>query len=384
MAGILKNSDEKKLRVLQIFGKPVMGGIENQLLLFLQRYDRNKFVVDVACAGGTEGALRDKYLATSTRLITCKWSSYVIPFFWRLFKLLRQERYDVIHARMAEVSGAAILAARLAGVPNRICSYHHTETSWRNPGIINRIGVGILQMITRQWASKILGITEATLDAHHSQWRKRPQKYLVCHNGIDVELFLKKKSIDEVKSEFGLPMNSLVVGHIGGFRAVKNHHTLVQIAEKVSKKFGNVYFLLIGEGVLRSQIELEVRRRNLSSRFIFTGVRNDVSRILTAMDVFIMPSFNEGFGTVVAEAQLCGLPVVASDLPSIREALCPAMHRFCCEPRDSKSMAEQVELLLGDPQLRSELGQQGQAYVSERFSICRTVNQLESLYTGEI
>jgi len=361
-----------------------MGGIENQLLLFLQRYNRNKFVVDVACAGSTTGSLQDQYLATSTRLIICKWSSYVIPFFWRLLCLLWRERYDVIHARMAEVSGAAMLAARLAGVPNRICSYHHTETPWRNTGIINRIGVGILQMITRQWASRILGITEATLDAHHSQWRKRPQKYMVCHNGVDVELFLKKESIDEVKSEFGLPMDSLVVGHIGGFRVVKNHHTLVQIAETVSKKFENVYFLLVGDGVLRRQIELEVEKRNLNNRFIFTGVRNDVSRILTAMDVFVIPSLNEGFGTVVIEAQLRNLPVVASDLPSIREVLCPAMHRFCCKPRDSVGMAEQVELLLGDPQLRSELGRQGQAYVSERFSICRTVKQLESLYAGEI
>ncbi|MHC5060999.1 MAG: glycosyltransferase [Planctomycetota bacterium] len=384
MAGILKNSDDKKLRVLQIFGRPEMGGTENQLLLFLQRYDRNKFVVDVACLGGTEGSLRDKYLATSTRLITCKWSSYVIPFFWRLLKLLRQQRYDVIHARMAEVSGAAILAARLAGVPNRICSYHHTETDWRNPGMINRLAVRIMHWIARKWAAKILGVSSASLDAFHPGWKQRSEQFQVCYNGIDTKRFSEAVTRNVIRSELGLPIDCMVVGHVGGFRKVKNHQAFVEIAKCVFKHYANVHFLLVGEGVLRHQIEQEVERLNLSNRFVFTGIRKDVPRMLAVMDVFVMPSLNEGFPSVLLEAQLSGLPVVSSDLPSIREALCPAMHKFCCDPHDFESMAEHVELLLGDPQLRSELGQQGQAYVSERFSICRTVKQLESLYAGEI
>jgi glycosyltransferase EpsF len=377
-----KNISPQKLRVLQIISAPVMGGIENQLLFFLQRYNRDKFIVDVACSQSTEGVLRDKYLATGTRLILCKWSRYIIPYVWWMLLLLRRERYDVVHARMAEVSGAAILSAWLAGVPIRIASYHHTETQWRNPGFMNRQAVRILQWITRRWATNILSVSQACLDVYYPDWRQYPNQFQICYNGVNIEHFCKDVVPRGVRSELALPEDSLVVGCVGRFYKQKNHQTFVDIAERVSKQLANVYFLLVGDGVLRQQIEQEVRKRGLSNRFVFTGNRNDVARMLSAMDIFLMPSLFEGFGTVAIEAQLSGLPVVASDLPSIREALSPVMHKFCRQPYDVAGMTEQVMLFLTDPGLRSECGCKGREYVIKRFSIDRTVKQLESVYSS--
>ena len=376
----MKKISEKKLRVLVTISAPAMGGIENQVLSLLERYDRDRFVVDVACGASTEGALRDKYLATGTRLILCRWTKYVIPFVWRLLRLLRRGKYDVVHTRAAETSGAAILAARIAGVPTRIASYHHTVTYWRKPGLINRLAVGILQWMTRQWATKIIGVSQAVLDVYHPNWRKHPKKFHICYNGIDIEQFCGREVCSEVRSELGLPIDSRVVGYVSRFAEVKNHSTFVDMAEHVSRRFENVHFLLVGDGQLRQQIEVEVANRGLSGRFVFAGNRDDVPRMLAAMDVFVMPSLNEGFPSVVIEAQLSGLPVVASNIPGIREALCPAMRKFCCHPLDSAGMAEKVIMLLENHQLRSKLGREGREYVIKRFSISKTVKQLESIY----
>lgn len=376
----MEKVSKKKLRVLQLIAAPAMGGIENQLLSFLQRYDRERFIVDVACGSRTEGILRDKYLATGSRLILCRWSTYVIPFVLRLFWLLRRERYDVVHARTSEVSGAAIFAARLAGVPIRIASYEHTKTRWRNPGILNRLAVGVLQWMSRRWATKILGDAEVCLDVYYPNWRQYPEQFQICYDGIDIERFSGTVVSSEVRSELGLPVDSLVVGYVSRFAEVKNHQTFVDVTERVSKHFGNVYFLLVGDGALRPQIEMKVAKRRLSNRFVFTGNRHDVPRMLATMDVFVMPSLDEGFGLSVAEAQMCGLPVVASDIPGIREALCPSMHKFCRHSLDSTGMAEQVISLLEDPELRSKLGHEAREYVSSRFSMNRTVKQLESTY----
>lgn len=233
-----------------------MGGIENQLLSFLQRYDRGRFIVDVACGASTEGSLRDKYLATGTRLILCRWSRFVLPYVWRLLRLLRRGKYDVVHTRAAETSGAAILAARLAGVPTRIASYHHTVTYWRKPGRLNRLVVWVLQRMTRQWATKIIGVSQAVLDVYHPDWRKHPKKFHICYNGIDIEQFCGKEVCSEVRSKLDLPTDSLVVGHVGSFRKPKNHQTFVDIAERVSKHLENLHFLLVGDGDLR-QPEIE-------------------------------------------------------------------------------------------------------------------------------
>lgn len=369
-----------KLRVLKTISAPAMGGIENQVLLFLQRYNRSRFIVDIACGQSTKGVLRDKYLATGTRLILCRWSSHVIPFVWRLFWLLKREGYDVIHTHATETSGAAILAARLAGVPIRIASYEHTKTYWRNPGLLNRLAVAVLQWMERRWATKIYGDAEVCLDVYHPRWRQHPEQFQICYDGIDIERFSGTVVSSEVRGELGLPVDSLVVGHVGRFSEVKNHQTFVDMAERISKRLESAHFLLVGDGELRPQIEMEVAKRRLSSRFVFAGNRDDVPRMLAAMDVFVMPSLDEGFGLAVAEAQLGGSPVVASDIPGIREALCPSMHKFCRHPLDSKGMAEQVILLLENHQLRSRLGHEGREYVTKRFSIDRTVKQLESAY----
>lgn len=377
---ILKKISKKKLRVLVTISAPAMGGIENQLLSFLQRYDRGRFIVDVACGVSTKGFLRDKYLATGTRLILCRWSRFVLPYVWRLLRLLQREGYDVIHTHSAEVSGAAMLAARLAGVPVRIASYDHTKTPWRNPGVLNRLAVGILQWITRRCGTKIFGDAEVCLDVYHPDWRKHPEQFKICYDGIDIEQFCGREVCSEVRSELDLPTDSLVVGHVGRFSRVKNHSTFVDMAEHVSRQFKNLYFLLVGDGELQPQIEMEVTKRGLSNRFVFAGNRDDVPRMLAAMDVFVMPSLDEGFGLAVAEAQLCGLPVVASNIPGIREALCPAMREFCCHPLDSAGIAEKVIMLLENHQLRNKLGREGREYVTDRFSIDRTVEQLESAY----
>lgn len=93
-----------KWRVLIIISTPAMGGIGNQVLSFLQRYDRSRFIVDIACGISTEGSLRYKYLATGTRLILCRWSRYIIPCVWCLLWLLHREGYDVVHSHI-EIGG---------------------------------------------------------------------------------------------------------------------------------------------------------------------------------------------------------------------------------------------------------------------------------------
>ena len=373
----------RPVKVLQIIAGVGMGGLEKQMLAFLQRYDRRRFAVDVCCTGSTEGPLREKFLAAQTRLFYCRWSRYVFPFVWRLVKLLRRERYDVVHARMAEVSGAAILAARIVGVPVPIASYHHTQT-WENPGLFKRLIVGLLQRATRRWATRILGISRATLDAYFRDWGGYPAHFTVCYNGIDMDRFSVLVDPAEVRAELGIPIDAMVVGNVGGFREVKNHRTFVDIAKKVAEKRENVYFLLVGDGELRATIESEVMRRGMGDRFVFAGIRHDIPRVLAAMDVFLMPSLHEGFATVVVEAQAAGVPVVASDLSSIREALCAEMQELCCGPRDADGMACQIISLLNAPERISRLAQIGREYVAKTFSIQRTVEQLQCVYTEDV
>lgn len=375
-------NNEKKIKVLQLISSPEVGGIEKQLLFFLQRYDRDKFTVDVGFGAKTDGALREDYIAAKTRLILCKWSKYIFPFFVRFFFFLKRHRYDVVHARWSEVSGAAMLAAKLAGVPVRIASYHHTQIDWQNPNFMTKLVVGVLQVINRISATKILSISEACLDTYYPDWREHPDKFHICYNGVDLKEFFEEKKSHEVREKLGISSSDMIIGHIGSFRAAKNHKIFIDIAKLVLEQFDNIHFLLVGDGQLRGSIEAKVEMMGLKEKFVFAGKREDIPEMLSAMDIFVMPSINEGFGTAIVEAQASGLAVVASDLPSVKEAVCPKLHKYCCHPDDAAGMAEHIVLLLRSTDLRSELGKECSQYVTEKFSIDNTVTQLELLYAS--
>ena len=376
-----KPASGRRLRVLQVIAGVGMGGLENQTAAFLERYDRRRFAMDVCCAQSTEGPLRDRFLATGARLHLCRWSPLVFPFVFRVYRLLRRQRYDVVHARAAELSGAVILAARMAGVPVRIASYHHTkirDTSAR----LRSLAIRFLQRMTRKYSTNILGISEATLEAYFPDWRRHPELFEVCHNGIDPARFQQRVDPAEVRGELGIPPQAAVVGNVGSFREAKGHRVFVQAAVEIARRRPDAWFLLVGDGALRPQVEAEVDRLGMKQRFVFAGVRQDIPRMLAAMDVFLMPSQHEGFGTVAVEAQAAGVPVVASDLASIREGLCPQLHPFCRDPQDAPGFAGAVTRLLKAPVRRAQLGRSGRRYVLERFSIERTADQLQRIYGG--
>jgi glycosyltransferase involved in cell wall biosynthesis len=381
----MRNGNDRSirpLRVLQIILGPQMGGIETQTLAFLQRYDRSTFAVDVCCTGGVDGPLREQFLAADARLLPCPWSGYVVPFAVRLTRLLRRERYDVVHARMSEVSGTAMLAARLSRVPIRVASYHNTET-WKNPSFAKRLAVALLQRLTRRWATNILGVSRAVLDAYFADWSQHPEQFSVCYNGIDLQRFREGGDRRPVRREFGIPPEVSVVGNVGRFHRQKNHRLFVEVAGRVAKLRGDVRFLLVGDGPLRPGIEAQVARHGLSDRFAFAGARADVERMLAAMDVFLLPSLHEGLGNVVIEAQAVGIPVVASALPAVCEALCPELRALTCDPRDAAGMADKILSLINDAERAVQLGRVAREFVAERFSIERTVAQLERTYSGE-
>ena len=124
----------------------------------------------------------------------------------------------------------------------------------------------------------------------------------------------------------GIPSSVRVVGHVGRFVDVKNHKKFVEIAKELSRIDPAVHFLLIGDGPLRPQVEAEIAEADLIDRFILTGNRADVPAILqNAMDIFLFPSKYEGLPIALMEAQLAGLPCIASDAITPESALGPSL-----------------------------------------------------------
>jgi glycosyltransferase involved in cell wall biosynthesis len=136
----------------------------------------------------------------------------------------------------------------------------------------------------------------------------------ILHNGVDLSVYhFDANGRENIRREFNLADNAIVVGHVGRLMEQKNHRFLVEVFAKIHEKNPNTVLLLVGKGPLENQLREQIENLGLTNAVIFAGVRKDVPQLLSAMDVFVFPSFYEGMPNTVIEAQATGLPCVIAD-----------------------------------------------------------------------
>jgi glycosyltransferase involved in cell wall biosynthesis len=189
----------------------------------------------------------------------------------------------------------------------------------------------------------------------------------VIRNGLAQRPPLEPSVRNDVRRELGIAVDAPVVGHVGRFNWQKNHRVLIEAAQRLVETRASVRFVLVGDGELRSQIEQQARDVGLRKHVILTGWRSDVSRLLSAMDVFAFPSKCEAFGLAAIEAQAAGLPVAASNLPGIREALAPEFVRYTVRHDDAAALASSIDALLKRSRTDAQLSAAARVFAA-RFS----------------
>ena len=213
-----------------------------------------------------------------------------------------------------------------------------------------------------------------------------PDQALVDFNfvGLDIDAF--QPSPDDylsVRREFGFPPDALIVSTIGALHPRKSHELFIQAAATVSSAEPRARFLVIGEGELRSELELLARAKGLAEPLHFTGVRGDVARLLSATDVYVKPGVVEGFiGITVLEALGLGKPVVAFETEDVKLALTDGETGLIARNSDVSSLAERIVYLLRNPSVGNALGLAGQQVVLQRFDFGVLAGRLEEFYQG--
>jgi glycosyltransferase involved in cell wall biosynthesis len=183
------------------------------------------------------------------------------------------------------------------------------------------------------------------------------------------------------KATLGLPPSARLVGVFSRLIPLKGIEYFLDSAGLVAQKFPDAYFMIVGDGSIRPQLEAQAQRLGINRRVIFTGFRSDVPEFLPEVTVSVLPSLSEGLSNSLLESLAAAIPVVATRVGGTPEIVKDEVNGLLVPPRDPRAMAAAISRVLENPGLGRQFGKTGQQQVNDLFSLDRTVQETEHLYS---
>jgi len=253
----------------------------------------------------------EEVLSGSTRLFRCSPSLSEVLLGRQLAGVLQQGAYDCVHSHIFNLSGWLLRHAAQAKVPIRIAHYHNTHD-----GCVSTPARRLRRLISRAVATRYAtDVIACSTDALRLA-PKAGGSNCVLHYGIQA---LKPASTN-LRTDLGIAASTPLVLHAGRFYPQKNHHFLLQVFHLVNQVLPEAHLVLMGDGPLLPAMRESAQKMGLQHRIHFLGNRSDARGLLSQGDAFCFPSSHEGYAIALVEARFAGLPVVASDLPVLRES----------------------------------------------------------------
>ena len=376
------------ISVLHPITRLIVGGAQENTMLTAALLDKECFHAEIVSGPqtGSEGSLieevRDRGVPLTILPELVREVSPLNDFLaiWKLYRMMKKGNYTLVHTHSSKAGILGRLAARLAGVPVIVHTVHgwsfHDHMSPR----VRKIYV-FLEKVGAANCSKMIVVTRRDIDKGLREGIGSPDQYTLIRSAIPLDEFSPKKfNREAVRKELGLPVDAPVLGNVGRFSDQKNPLDWVRVAGKVGRALPESWFLLVGDGPLRPEVEALLQKEGVAGRTILTGLRRDAARMMSAMDVFLLTSMWEGLPRVIPQAMSMGLPVVATGIDGSSEAILPGETGYVCPPLDLEQLSQRCISLLKNEEIRRKMGERGRAFAAQEFDVNVMVAQIGALY----
>lgn len=371
----------KKIRIMHLIDSYSIGGAEKLAFDIVTRMDKARFDIFICsiCSkkDNEERDMREKLENCGVKTLTIdkipKKQRFVS--IMKLAKILSKNKIDILHTHCSPPDFYGKISAFLIHLNLVFSTIHNTKgySIWR-------------ERIMKNFTTKYIVISEE-VEKYALKTLKIPsEKIKIIYIGIDVENFtncLVKKE-DKLK-ELGININncSKIVTTVGRINQQKGHIYFIKAAELVLKKFPDTHFLIIGntqngKDLYQKLIKI-IKNKDLESKITFTGIVPNIPEILAISDIFVLPSIFEGFARVTIEAAMAGLPIVATDVGSIRQIVFDKENGLIVHSKDINALANGIEFMLSDEVRAKKMGLRG-IKIAKKFKIEKTVSEYEQLY----
>ena len=361
--------------VLQIIHDLDYGGMQQVVVDLCHGLSKQRFRTAVCCLDATGPHAKELMTAGFAVHLLKKKPGIDISLIWRLAKLIRSQRIDIVHTHGINPFFYGTLAGLMAAKPVMVQTDHARGT----------FPVARKEMLSEKVLSyavdRIVAVSEGVKQDLVTYEHIAPAKIDVITNGIDPSKYQAAVDPARKRQELGLAPEDQVVGLGVRLSPQKGIRYLIDAFSRLTKRTSNTKLLIIGDGELRPALERQARGLGLGKQVIFGGYRNDIAEILPAIDIYVLPSLWEGHPLVLLEAMAARRPVIASDIPGNRETVVDGKTGLLVAPENAEALTHAIDTLIADPELRRRMGANGYQHLLANHTLEQTINRYAELFS---
>jgi glycosyltransferase involved in cell wall biosynthesis len=376
----------RKYKIAYVIDGLGMGGAERLMVPILKHLSRTQFEAHVCALQSKDGNPMAEEIRALGIPVECLEIKHLrdLNGLQRLIKYLKSVDADLVHTQLEFANILGNISAKYLHLPS-VCTIHvmpsldvktklklHQRAEW---------------LALRHFCDHVISVSEEAREYYIQISGVAADRISTIYNGIDLSAFPGlNQGIErsEVRAELGIPTDAKVLTTVAVLRPPKGIHYMIQALPEVLASNPDAYYLVVGDGSHRNPLIEEVKKANVNDRVIFAGMRKDVTRLLAASDIFVLPTLTEALPTVLAEAMAAKLPIIASRVGGIPEMINDGENGCLVEPQDLTGLAFACIHLLRDPEKRLIMGAAGWNIVNQKFNIERQVDKLEGLYLEQL
>lgn len=373
--------------VLQLITRLIIGGAQETAMLIADYMDKSHCTVDLISGPqtGTEGSLIEEVRRRGVPLtIEPTLVREINPIkdllaLFRLWHSIKTKKYIIVHTHSSKAGILGRWAAWLASTPIIVHTVHGWGHTDRQHPLVRQFYIW-LEKLTLPITDCLIAVSPRDIEKGLQVGIGQRKNYVVIRSGIELDHFgHSQRSKAEMRTDLGIPRNAIVVGTVARLSAQKAPLDFVKAASAIAEACPEAFFVFVGDGPLRPQVEAQIATLGLTERFILTGLRRDVPELMTAFDIFVLTSLWEGLPRVLPQAMATGLPIVATAIDGNAEAVVDGITGRLVPPDQPDQVAQAVLDLLNNSVLMAQMGLEGKRKVDE-FGARKMIEQIAHLY----
>ncbi len=371
-----------KTTILYVIENESFGGGERAFAQLINGLDRRRYEVCAACLVGPRGsgsAVFTGAIEGAARILDLDLRGRAsLSAYFRLKKFILENGVRIAHSQGARADFYARTAARAAGAA--VVSTVASPVEEYDVPLFRRAVYTALDRATGLLVDRFVAVADHIEKKLVSGRGVPARKVVRIYNGV--EAFREAGHSSAIRAALGIPEGAFLAGAVSRLSREKGLSYFIEAAGIIagSGAAPGMKYLIAGEGPLERELKAMVSARGLEKDFIFAGFVKDVSPLLEALDVLVLPSLREGFPMAVLEAMSAGKPVIASDIDGVKESVSGGESGLLVPPGDARALAGAMLSLFRDRAAAAAMGRRGGELAAARFGLDRTIKAHEALY----